>query len=186
MKVVHTPIPGAFILEPKVFKDHRGFFFESYNQQVFEQKTGLKVNFIQDNHSKSSYGVLRGLHYQISPHSQSKLIRATEGVIQDVIVDIRKGSPTYGKHISVILSSENKRQLFIPKGFAHGFLVLSEYAALQYKCDYPYRPEADRSIAYMDPAIGIDWQIPQQDIILSEKDQNALLLKDAQNNFTFV
>ncbi len=185
MKVIETKLSGAVIIEPKVFGDNRGYFFESYNDKAFKQATGLNLTFIQDNQSRSKYGVLRGLHYQLNPNAQTKLVRATEGVILDVAVDVRKGSPTYGEHISIVLSEQNKRQLLIPRGFAHGFVVLSEFATIQYKCDGFYAPESDAGIIYNDPELNIDWQIPAEDIILSEKDQKHLTLAEAANNFTF-
>ena len=158
MKLIPTTIPDLFIVEPKVFIDSRGYFFESYSYREFE-KNQLNYHFIQDNQSKSSYGVIRGLHYQLNPHSQAKLIRVLTGTIYDVVVDIRKNSPTFGKWEGFELSSENKRQLLIPKGFAHGFSVLSEVAEIFYKCDAFYSPEHDRGIRFNDPFLGIDWKI---------------------------
>lgn len=185
MKVVETKLKDAFILEPQLFGDQRGYFFESYNQKALKEATGLEIAFVQDNQSKSKYGVLRGLHYQLNPHAQTKLVRVSEGVVLDVMVDVRKDSPTYGKHISVILSQWNRRQVLVPKGFAHGFVTLSEYATMQYKCDNFYAPEFDAGIQFNDPELGIDWQIPKDHIILSEKDQKLLPLSIAENNFEY-
>lgn len=169
MKIVKTEIEGVVILEPQVFGDERGYFFESFSQKKFEEEV-CKAVFVQDNESKSSYGVLRGLHYQLPPYTQAKLVRVVKGRVLDVNVDIRKGSPTYGKHVAVELSEENKRLLFIPKGFAHGFVVLSDEVIFQYKCDEYYAPGYEGGIAFDDPALGIDWRIPKEDMILSEKD----------------
>lgn len=169
MKTVKTEIEGVVILEPQVFGDERGYFFESFSQKKFEEEV-CKTVFVQDNESKSSYGVLRGLHYQLSPYSQAKLVRVVKGKVLDVNVDIRKDSPTFGKHVAVELSEENKRLLFIPKGFAHGFVVLSDEVIFQYKCDEYYAPGYEGGIAFDDPALGIDWRIPKEDMILSEKD----------------
>ena len=179
INVVQTAIPGVVIIEPKVFGDARGYFFESWSQRDFDEAVA-PVTFVQDNESKSSYGVLRGLHFQKGEFAQSKLLRVVKGRILDVAVDIRKGSPTFGKHVAVELSESNHRQLFIPRGFAHGFVVLSEEAVCQYKCDCFYHPEAESGIAWNDPDIGIDWIIPAEDILLSEKDRHHLLLKDIQ------
>jgi dTDP-4-dehydrorhamnose 3,5-epimerase len=184
MKLIETGISGLFVLEPKVFKDDRGYFFESYNSQKLTD-LGIKNIFVQDNQSKSSYGVLRGLHYQLNPHAQTKLLRVLEGTIYDVAVDIRKGSPTFGKHFGIELSSENNLQLYIPKGFAHGFSVLSNTAVVMYKCDSLYNPQSERGVRFDDPALGIDWHIPVKDAILSPKDIANPLLKDAEINFTF-
>jgi len=175
MNYIKTEIEGVFIIEPKVFSDNRGYFFESYRQDEFDANIG-KINFIQDNESKSAYGVLRGLHYQKPPFSQSKLVRVVYGKVLDVAVDIRKDSPTFGKHIAVELSGENKRQFFIPRGFAHGFAVLSDEVVFQYKCDNYYNRESEGGIAWNDPAMGIDWKI--ENPLLSEKDKNNPLLKD--------
>lgn len=183
MKLIETGISGLFVLEPKVFKDDRGYFFESYNSQKLSD-LGINNAFVQDNQSKSSYGVLRGLHYQLNPHAQTKLVRVLEGTIYDVAVDIRKGSPTFGKHFGIELSSQNNLQLFIPKGFAHGFSVLSNTAVVMYKCDYLYSPQSERGIRFDDPALGIDWHISANDAILSPKDTANPLLKDAEINFT--
>lgn len=169
MKVVETGIKGVLILEPQVFGDSRGYFFESFSQKQFDELVGETV-FVQDNESKSSYGVVRGLHYQLPPYTQAKLVRVVKGCVWDVAVDLRKGSETYGQHIAVELSEENKRQFFIPKGFAHGFAVLSEEAIFQYKCDHYYAPGHEGGIKFDDAALGIDWRIPREEMILSEKD----------------
>lgn len=169
MKVIETAIEGVVILEPQVFGDSRGYFFESFSLRVFEELVG-KVNFVQDNESKSSYGVVRGLHYQLPPYTQAKLVRVVKGQVLDVAVDLRKGSKTFGKHVAVELSEENKRQFFVPKGFAHGFAVLSEEAIFQYKCDNYYAPGNEGGIQFDDPALGIDWRIPREKMILSDKD----------------
>lgn len=170
MNIIKTDIEGVVIIEPKVFGDSRGYFFESYSQRDFNSLVG-EVNFVQDNESKSCYGVIRGLHFQKPPFEQSKLVRVVKGKVLDVAVDIREGSPTFGKHVAVELSEENHRQLFIPKGFAHGFSVLSEEAVFQYKCDNFYAPEYEGAIAWDDPALGIDWRIPVDMVIISEKDK---------------
>ena len=179
MKFIKTEIPEVVIIEPKVFGDERGYFMESYRKDLFD-KNVREINFIQDNESKSKKGVLRGLHYQLPPFAQSKLVRVIKGKVLDVAVDIRKNSPTFGKYIAVELSEENKRQLFIPRGFAHGFLVLSDEAIFTYKVDNYYAPEYDRGIRFDDPDIGIDWNFPKEEIIVSDKDRNAPLLKDAE------
>lgn len=170
MNIIKTDIEGVVIIEPKVFGDSRGYFFESYSQRDFNSLVG-EVNFVQDNESKSCYGVIRGLHFQKPPFEQSKLVRVVKGKVLDVAVDIREGSPTFGKYVAVELSEENHRQLFIPKGFAHGFSVLSEEAVFQYKCDNFYAPEYEGAIAWDDPALGIDWRIPVDKVIISEKDK---------------
>jgi len=170
MDIIPTNIPDVLIFEPKVFGDSRGYFFESFRQDVFEQAVG-KIHFVQDNQSKSSYGVLRGLHFQRPPYTQSKLVRCIEGEVLDVAVDIRVGSPTYGQHAAVKLSADNQRQLWVPQGFAHGFVVLSESAIFAYKCDNYYAPEYDGGIAWNDQAIGINWLISEKDVQLSGKDQ---------------
>lgn len=184
MKIIETEIPGLQIIEPKVFADERGYFFESYNLHKFEKKQ-LETRFVQDNESKSQYGVIRGLHYQLAPFSQAKLVRVVSGAVYDVAVDLRTGSPTFGKWYGLVLSEENKRQFFIPKGFAHGFSVLSESAVFSYKCDDYYHPSADRGIRFDDPALGIDWMIPKGEEIISDKDQKHPLLADAEKNFIF-
>ena len=180
MNVIKTEIEGLLILEPKIFGDSRGYFYESYNKQRFEEVTGLNINFVQDNQSKSCYGVLRGLHFQKPPYAQSKLVRCVKGQILDISVDIRKSSPTFGKYVAVELSEDNHRQLFIPHGFAHGFVVLSEEAIFQYKCDNFYHKESEGAVAWNDPEINIDWTIPFEDVILSDKDKVNPLLKDAE------
>ena len=184
MKIIKTPIEGLLIIEPKVFKDARGYIFESFSQREFEQKV-RKINFVQDNESVSSYGVMRGLHFQRPPYSQSKLVRCVKGRVLDVAVDIRKGSPTYGEHVAVELSEDNHRQFFVPRGFAHGFVVLSETAIFQYKCDNFYAPEADGGINIKDESLGIDWQIAIEDALLSEKDLKHLCLKEFDSPFDY-
>ena len=188
MNIIKTNIPGVLIIEPRVFKDSRGYFFESFSQREFDVKVmpilGHSINFVQDNESMSSYGVLRGLHYQRMPYTQSKLVRCVKGAVLDVAVDIRKGSPTFGQHVAVELTEDNHRQFFIPRGFAHGFAVLSETAVFQYKCDEFYHPEADGGIAITDTSLGIDWKIPAQDAILSEKDKKHPLLSEFITPFT--
>ena len=184
MEVIKTAIDGLVIIEPKVFKDARGYFFESFSQREFEQKV-RKINFVQDNESMSSYGVMRGLHFQRPPYSQSKLVRCVKGCVLDVAVDIRKGSPTYGEHVAVELSEDNHRQFFVPRGFAHGFVVLSETAIFQYKCDNFYAPEADGGINIKDESLGIDWQIAIEDALLSEKDLKHLCLKEFDSPFDY-
>lgn len=170
MNVNKTEIEGVVIIEPKVFGDERGYFFESFSQRKFENKV-CKTVFVQDNESKSKYGVLRGLHFQKPPYAQAKLVRVIKGKVLDVAVDIREESPTFGKHVAVELSEENKRQLFIPRGLAHGFVVLSDEAVFQYKCDNYYAPDYEDGILWNDPKLGIDWRIPEEDVILSEKDK---------------
>lgn len=182
MNVIKTDIQGVVIVEPKVFGDHRGYFFESFSEKDFTSAVG-EVKFVQDNESKSSYGVLRGLHFQKPPHAQAKLVRVVKGRVLDVAVDLRKGSPTFGKHVAVELTEENHRQLFIPRGFAHGFAVLSDEAVFQYKCDNYYAPQSEGSVLWNDPDIGIEWGIPSEDVMLSEKDRNAPLLKDLGDVF---
>ncbi len=185
MEVKKTAIEGVYIIEPRVFEDARGYFFESFSQREFDEKIG-PVTFVQDNESKSSYGVMRGLHFQRPPFTQSKLVRCVKGAVLDVAVDIRKGSPTYGQHVAVELTEENHLQFFIPKGFAHGFSVLSETAVFQYKCDEFYHPEADGGIRILDDSLGIDWRIPTDHAILSEKDTKHPLLKDFESPFVLV
>ena len=182
MEVIKTDIEGLYIIEPKVFKDARGYFFESFSQRDFEEKIG-PINFVQDNESMSSYGVMRGLHFQRPPFTQSKLVRCVKGAVLDVAVDIRKGSPTYGKHVAVELTEDNHRQFFISKGFAHGFAVLSETAVFQYKCDNFYAPQADGGISILDDSLNIDWRIPTEKTLLSEKDTKHPLLKDFDSPF---
>ena len=171
MKVIETDIPGVLILEPRVFEDPRGYFFESFNLREFEEKVG-PVIFVQDNESKSCYGVVRGLHFQKGEHAQAKLVRVVKGTVMDVAVDIRPGSPTFGKHVAVELNELNHRQFFLPRGMAHGFSVLSEEAIFQYKCDNFYCPEAEGAVAWNDPDLGIDWGIPAEKVILSARDSS--------------
>ena len=177
MNVIKTAIEGVFILEPRLFEDARGYFFESFNQREFEEKVGKTV-FVQDNESKSSYGVVRGLHIQKPPYTQSKLVRVVKGAVLDVAVDVRKGSPTFGQHVAVELTGENHRQFFIPKGFLHGFSVLSEEVVFQYKCDNFYAPASEGAVAWDDPDLGIDWRIPADKVILSEKDKHHPRLRE--------
>lgn len=184
MEVIKTDIEGVVIIEPRVFEDSRGYFFESFSQREFEEKV-RKIIFVQDNESMSSYGVMRGLHFQRPPYAQSKLVRCVKGKVLDVAVDIRKGSPTYGKYVAVELSEENHRQFFIPRGFAHGFAVLSDTAVFQYKCDNFYAPEADGGISIQDDSLGIDWQIPADKAVLSGKDMKHLCLKDFDSPFDY-
>ncbi len=185
MKYIQTEIAGLWIIEPKVLSDSRGYFMESFKQEVFNQNVG-KVDFIQENESGSSRGVLRGLHYQLAPYSQAKLVRVIEGTVLDVAVDLRKGSPTFGKYMAVELSGQNKRQFYIPQGFAHGFHVLSERAVFTYKVDNPYMPSHERSLRFDDPQIGIDWQITDpENVILSEKDKTAPLLAEADIKYSY-
>ena len=183
MEVIKTEIDGVVIIEPRIFKDARGYFFESYSQREFDEKIG-KIDFCQDNESMSSYGVMRGLHFQRPPFTQSKLVRCVKGRVLDVAVDIRKGSPTYGKHVAVELTEDNHRQIFVPRGFAHGFAVLSDVAVFQYKCDNFYHPEADGGISILDESLGIDWRIPTDKAILSEKDTKHEMLKDFDSPFS--
>ena len=185
IEVIKTDIEGVLIIEPKVFGDARGYFLESFNAKKFTEKTGLNINFVQDNESMSSYGVMRGLHFQRPPYTQSKLVRCVKGAVLDVAVDIRKGSPTYGQHVSVELTEENHRQFFVPRGFAHGFAVLSEIAVFHYKCDEFYHPEVDGGISILDSSLGIDWRIPTEKANLSEKDTKHALLKDFESPFNF-
>ena len=183
MEIIQTAIEGLVIIEPKVFGDARGYFFESFSQREFEEKV-RKITFFQDNESMSSYGVMRGLHFQVPPFTQSKLVRCVKGRVLDVVVDIRKGSPTYGQHVAVELTEDNHRQFFVPRGFAHGFAVLSETAIFQYKCDNFFAPQADGGISILDASLGIDWQIPTDKALLSEKDLKHALLKDFDSPFT--
>jgi dTDP-4-dehydrorhamnose 3,5-epimerase len=182
MPFTRTPIQGLIVYEPMVFEDSRGYFFESFNEKIFSRE-GITVPFVQDNQSRSSYGVIRGLHYQLLPYAQSKLVRVLQGRILDVALDIRKGSPTYGRHFAIELSAENKKQLFIPHGFAHGFSVLSETADVFYKCDSFYHKESEGGIRYNDPVLQIDWQIPAGKEVVSEKDLQNPLFVDCKNNF---
>ena len=184
MNVIETDIEGVVIIEPTVFGDARGYFFESFSQREFNEKV-RPIRFVQDNESMSKYGVMRGLHFQRPPYTQSKLVRCVKGAVLDVAVDIRRGSPTYGKHVAVELTEENHRQLFIPKGFAHGFAVLSDIAVFQYKCDEFYHPEADGGISITDLSLGIDWRIPADKALLSEKDTKHPMLRDFCSPFDF-
>ncbi len=184
MKVIETSIPGVVVLEPRVFNDARGYFFESYSKRVFDAEVA-PVDFVQDNESMSTRGVMRGLHFQRPPHTQAKLVRCVRGAVLDVAVDIRKGSPTYGRHVAVELSEDNHLQFFVPRGFAHGFAVLSETAVFQYKCDNYYAPDADGGIQLCDDTLGIDWRIDIADAILSDKDRRHPLLRDFDSPFIF-
>ena len=185
MNFTKTKIPEVIIIEPEVFGDDRGYFVETFRSNLFAQETGIKTNFVQDNESRSGYGVLRGLHYQLPPHAQSKLVRVIEGKVLDVAVDIRQGSPTFGQHVTAELSAENKHQMFIPRGFAHGFVVLSETALFAYKVDNYYSPECDRGIQFNDPQLKIDWQVDQEHLQLSEKDKIQPLLKETSDLFDY-
>ena len=182
MEVIKTNIEGVIIVEPRIFKDGRGYFFETFSQREFEEKV-CKTTFVQDNESKSSYGVVRGLHFQKPPFAQSKLVRVIKGAVLDVAVDIRKDSPTFGQYVSVELTGENHRQFFIPRGFAHGFSVLSEEVIFQYKCDNFYSPQSEGAIAWNDSDLNIDWRIPVEEVVLSEKDSKHPKLKDWQSVF---
>lgn len=184
MNVIQTEIPGVVIIEPKLFGDSRGYFFESFSERDFE-KNVARTHFVQDNESKSCYGVLRGLHFQKPPYAQAKLVRVIKGRVLDVAVDIRKGSPTYGKHVAVELTEDNHRQFFIPRGFAHGFAVLSEEAVFQYKCDSYYAPQSEGAIAWNDPDLDIDWGVPADKVLLSEKDSRHPRLRDAEIPFEY-
>ena len=184
MKVTKTEIEGLLIIEPKVFEDDRGYFYESFNESKYIE-AGVNFKFVQDNQSKSSYGVIRGLHYQLEPFAQTKLVRVLQGRILDIAVDIRNESPTFGKWIKLELTAENKKQLLIPKGFAHGFSVMSETAVFLYKCDNLYNPEADRGIIYNDKILNIDWELPPDDIVVSEKDKSLPELSNAEMNFKY-
>ncbi|MEO5562554.1 MAG: dTDP-4-dehydrorhamnose 3,5-epimerase [Chitinophagaceae bacterium] len=184
MGFITTGIPGLLIFEPRVFEDSRGFFFESYSEKIL-QANGINIRFVQDNQSSSSYGVVRGLHYQLPPFAQTKFVRVLQGSVLDVVVDIRKESPTYGEVFAIVLSEENKKQLFVPAGFAHGFSVLSERAQLLYKCDNFYNKESEGGIAYNDPSLNIDWQIPADKVIVSDKDTILPSLAECKNTFVF-
>lgn len=195
MQVIQTNVPGALVIEPRVFGDSRGYFFESFSQREFDEKAmplimaagaaDGPITFVQDNESMSSFGVMRGLHFQRPPFTQAKLVRCVKGSVLDVAVDIRRGSPTYGQHVAVELSEENRLQFFIPKGFAHGFAVLSPTAVFQYKCDEFYHPEADGGISILDSTLGIDWKIPADVVLLSEKDKKQPMLRDFDTPFLF-
>lgn len=187
MEIIQTDIEGVLIIEPRVFDDARGYFLESFSQREFDDKVapilGHSVHFVQDNESMSSYGVMRGLHFQRPPFTQSKLVRCVKGAVLDIAVDIRKGSPTFGRHVAVELTEDNHRQFFVPRGFAHGFAVLSDTAIFQYKCDEFYHPEADGGISIQDPSLGIDWRIPAEKAILSEKDTKHPTLAEFDSPF---
>ena len=184
MEVIKTNIEGVVIIEPRIFRDDRGYFFESFSQRDFQEKVCNTV-FVQDNESKSSYGVLRGLHFQKTPYAQSKLVRVIKGAVLDVAVDIRKGSPTFGQHVAVELTEDNHRQFFIPRGFAHGFSVLTDEVIFQYKCDNFYAPQSEGALAWDDPDLGIDWLIPTDKVLLSEKDRHHSRLRDAEWLFDY-
>lgn len=184
MEVIKTDIEGPLIIEPKVFGDERGYFFESFSQREFDAKVG-ELRFVQDNESCSRRGVMRGLHFQMPPFTQAKLVRCVRGAVLDVAVDIRRGSPTYGRHVAVELTEDNHRQFFVPKGFAHGFSVLSDVAVFQYKCDEFYHPEADAGISILDESLGIDWRIPLEEALLSEKDTRHPLLSGFESPFVY-
>ena len=184
MEIIKTAIEGVVIIEPRLFKDERGYFFESFSQREFNEKV-REIHFVQDNESKSSYGVLRGLHFQKPPFAQSKLVRVIRGAVLDVAVDIRIGSPTFGQHVAVELTEDNHRQFFIPRGFAHGFSVLTDEVIFQYKCDNVYAPQSEGAIAWNDPDLAIDWKIPAQQIILSDKDSHHSRLKEIESPFHF-
>ena len=184
MEVIKTNIEGVVIIEPRIFRDDRGYFFESFSQRDFQEKVCNTV-FVQDNESKSSYGVLRGLHFQKPPYAQSKLVRVIKGAVLDVAVDIRKGSPTFGQHVAVELTEDNHRQFFIPRGFAHGFSVLTDEVIFQYKCDNFYAPQSEGALAWDDPDLGIDWRLPTDKVLLSEKDRHHSRLRDAERLFDY-
>lgn len=185
MAVIKTAIEGVLVIEPKVFSDERGYFFESYNEERFLSETGIAVRFVQDNESRSKRGVVRGFHFQRPPHAQAKLVRVVRGRVVDVAVDIRTGSPTYGKYVAVELSEHNHRQLFLPHGMAHGFMVLSDEAIFQYKCDEYYHPESEGAIIWNDPTIAMDWGVTEADIILSEKDRQNPTLAELGEIFEY-
>jgi dTDP-4-dehydrorhamnose 3,5-epimerase len=184
MPFIETGFPGLKIFEPRVITDRRGYFFESFNKQIFKQ-AGINTEFVQDNESRSQRGTLRGLHYQLNPMAQAKLIRVVEGEVLDVVVDLRNGSPTFGKSFTIAISAENKKQLYIPRGFAHGFSVLSENCIFQYKCDNYYSKENEGGILFSDPALNIDWGLDHQEVIVSDKDKVQPLFKDCINNFVY-
>jgi dTDP-4-dehydrorhamnose 3,5-epimerase len=184
MPFIDTGFPGLKIFEPKTFGDHRGYFLESYNQSTFKE-AGIDADFVQDNESKSQYGVVRGLHYQLNPYAQAKLVRVVVGQVLDVVVDLRKGSPTYGQKYEIMLTGENKRQLFIPRGFAHGFSVLQDSTIFSYKCDNFYNKESEGGVFFTDPALSIDWQVPADKMLVSDKDMINPTLSDSVNNFEY-
>jgi len=185
MQFIPQAIPDVLVIEPKIHGDHRGYFVETFRQDKFEQALGYKVNFVQDNESKSSKGVLRGLHFQLAPHAQSKLVRVIDGSVLDVAVDIRKGSPTFGKHVAVQLSGDNKKQMFVPRGFAHGFVVLTDTATFAYKVDNYYSPECDRGLAFDDKELDIDWILPTDILSLSDKDTKQPSLTELADCFDY-
>jgi len=185
VQFIPQSIPDVFVLEPKVHGDHRGYFVETFRQDKLEQALGYKVDFVQDNESKSSKGVLRGLHFQLAPHAQSKLVRVIEGAVLDVAVDLRKGSPSFGQHVAVELSGDNKKQMFVPRGFAHGFVVLTETATFAYKVDNYYSPECDRGLAFDDAALNIDWLLAKEQLLLSDKDTKQPLLTELMDYFDY-
>ena len=184
MPFIKTEFPGLLVFEPRVFEDNRGYFFESYNKNVFSDE-GLNINFVQDNQARSSFGVVRGLHYQLYPHAQTKLLRVLSGEIIDAVVDMRRNSPTYGKAYTILLSAQNKKQLLVPKGFAHGYSVISETAEVFYKCDEFYHKESEGGILWNDPSLKINWRLPAEKVLVSEKDIQLPLLKDCHHNFVF-
>ena len=184
MPFIKTEFPGILVFEPRVFEDNRGYFFESYNKNVFLDE-GLDINFVQDNQARSSFGVVRGLHYQLYPHAQTKLLRVLSGEIIDAVVDMRKNSPTYGKAYTILLSAENKKQLLVPKGFAHGYSVISETAEVFYKCDEFYHKESEGGVLWNDSSLKINWRLPAEKVLVSEKDIQLPLLKDCHHNFVF-
>lgn len=185
MRLINTDIEGVFIIEPRLFEDERGYFFESFSERKFSELTGLNTRFVQDNESRSKQGVVRGLHFQLPPFAQSKLVRVVEGEILDVAVDIRRGSPTFGRSVAVVLSGENHRQLFVPRGFAHGFVVLRGDAVVQYKCDNPYAPECEGSIAWNDAELAVEWGIDPEKAILSAKDMQNRPLSECDTLFDY-
>jgi dTDP-4-dehydrorhamnose 3,5-epimerase len=185
MQFIAQAIPDVFVIEPKVHGDHRGYFVETFRQDTFEAAVGYKINFVQDNESKSSKGVLRGLHFQLAPHAQSKLVRVIEGCVLDVAVDIRRGSPSFGQHVAIVLSGDNKKQMFIPRGFAHAFVVLTDTATFAYKVDNYYSPECDRGLAFDDKALNIDWKLDANSLLLSEKDTKQPSLKALADCFDY-
>ena len=185
MKLINTDIEGVYIIEPRLFEDERGYFFEAFSERKFAELTGVKTRFVQDNESRSAVGVVRGLHFQLPPHAQSKLVRVVRGAILDVAVDIRRGSPTFGRHIAVELSEHNHRQLFIPRGFAHGFSVLEGDAIVEYKCDNYYAPEAEGAIRWNDPTLAIDWQLADNEAIVSAKDKLNPLFEECDTLFDY-
>ena len=185
MKLINTDIEGVIIIEPQLFEDERGYFFEAFSEHKFAELTGIKTHFVQDNESRSSVGVVRGLHFQLPPHAQSKLVRVVRGAILDVAVDIRRGSPTFGKHIAVELSEHNHRQLFIPRGFAHGFSVLEGDAIVEYKCDNYYAPEAEGAIRWNDATLAIDWKVADSEVVVSAKDKANPLFEECERLFDY-